>query len=136
MTSIKKSKNLGARIDREEMRGRLASHFMSSAARLVRVYRFPSMTHARVFCQRLKQGTWYEGVGGHGIALIQKATPAPKLVIKPGRRVLDPQNRVVEVVSSGKDFAGEYVDVRLAGSYRATIRYPLSCLSPTEGDDQ
>lgn len=38
------------------------------------------------------------------------------------------QNRVVTVKSYGTDASGEYVEVKLAGSYGATQRLPLSCI--------
>jgi hypothetical protein len=46
--------------------------------------------------------------------------------LKIGREVLDPLNCVVTIVEIGLEF----VTVRLAGSYHATIRYPASCLRP------
>lgn len=49
-----------------------------------------------------------------------------KLVLKTGRKALDPLNRVVEIVY----IMGPLVVVKLAGSYGATIHYPASVLRP------
>lgn len=43
---------------------------------------------------------------------------------------LDPLNRVVTVIGYGEDCTGPYVEVRLAGSYGATVRYAPSMLRP------
>lgn len=61
-------------------------------------------------------------------------------VFKPGRMVLDPLNRVVEIVKTqGQDHEGGplIIHVRLAGSYGATIWYPRSMLRavPEESDE-
>jgi len=45
-------------------------------------------------------------------------------MIKPGRKCLDPLNRMVIVLSVN----GTMVTVKLEGSYGATIIYPKSCL--------
>ncbi len=46
--------------------------------------------------------------------------------LKVGRDVLDPLNRVVTVVR----ITLEYVEVKLAGPYAATVRYSASALRP------
>lgn len=52
----------------------------------------------------------------------------------PGKLTVDPQNRIVTVVRYG-EASGEYVEVRLAGSYGAHVRLPVSCIRPlTEAD--
>lgn len=48
----------------------------------------------------------------------------------PGKLTVDPQNRIVTVRSYGTDTTGEYVEVRLAGSYGAHVRLPVSCIRP------
>jgi len=58
-----------------------------------------------------------------------KALRAAALVVKPGREVLDPNNRRVYVLSVD----GDQVTVRLGGSYGATVRYSRSMLRPVEG---
>lgn len=43
------------------------------------------------------------------------------------------QNRIVKVLHYDTDSTGEFIEVRLAGSYGATVRLPLSCIRrPTE----
>lgn len=54
-----------------------------------------------------------------------------KMVLKPGRKVLDPLNREVTIVS----VEGPLVFVRLAGSYQALVCYPVSVLLPLEDED-
>ena len=56
----------------------------------------------------------------------------------PGKLVVDMTcNRVVEVRRYGSDSTGrEYVEVRLAGSYGARIRLPLSCVRPLNDEDR
>lgn len=57
----------------------------------------------------------------------------------PGKRVMDlTHNRVVTVRRYGSDVSGEYVEVRLGGSYGAHVRLPLSCvrsLTPEEREE-
>ncbi len=49
----------------------------------------------------------------------------------PGKFTVDAAlRRIVRVRSYGRDAAGEYVEVRCAGSYGATYRLPLSCIRP------
>lgn len=48
-------------------------------------------------------------------------------MLKPGREVLDPQNRVVTIV---RVEPGDAVVVRLKGPYGATVRLPASTLRP------
>ena len=50
--------------------------------------------------------------------------------MKPGREMRDPLGRTVTVLRSGADASGPYVEVRLAGPYGATVRYPPTCLEP------
>lgn len=45
-----------------------------------------------------------------------------------GASVVDPLNRTVIVTSYGTDASGEYVEVRLSGSYGAHVRLPVSCI--------
>jgi hypothetical protein len=45
-------------------------------------------------------------------------------LIKVGRFVLDPMNRVCEIIA----VEGDNVTVLLDGPHRTTIRYPRSCL--------
>lgn len=66
----------------------------------------------------------------------QKPKP-PEPVFKPERKVLDPLNRVVEVVrTEGWDHEGKplVIHVRLAGSYGATVWYPRSMLRAVPED--
>jgi hypothetical protein len=51
-----------------------------------------------------------------------------KQVLKPGRKVRDPLNREVTIVS----VEGSLVFVRLAGSNAALICYPASVLMPVD----
>jgi len=53
----------------------------------------------------------------------------------PGKRVLDPQNRVVTVKRYGTDGGSEYVEVQLEGSYGAHVRLPLSCIRRLPPED-
>lgn len=46
------------------------------------------------------------------------------------------QNRIVTVVRYGSDESGNYVEVRLAGSYGATMRLPLSCIRPLTDEER
>ena len=46
------------------------------------------------------------------------------------------QNRIVTVVGYGNDASGNYVEVRLAGSYGATMRLPLSCIRPLTDEER
>jgi len=47
----------------------------------------------------------------------------------PGKMVMELiQNRIVRVMSYGKDVSGEYVEVRMGGSYGARHRLPLTCI--------
>lgn len=51
--------------------------------------------------------------------------------IKPGREMLDPLNRHVTVIGKGIDpTTGAYVEVKVKGSYAATVRYPPTTLRP------
>lgn len=53
--------------------------------------------------------------------------PAPFL-LKVGREVRDPLNRVVTIIAVTAD----HVAVRLGGSYGATVIYPRSAMRPVE----
>ncbi len=49
----------------------------------------------------------------------------------PGKFTFDLSSyRIVKVVGYGSDTSGEYVTVRLAGSYGATVRLALSLIRP------
>jgi hypothetical protein len=54
-----------------------------------------------------------------------------KMVLKPGRKVRDPLNREVTIIS----VEGALVFVRLAGPYGALICYPASVLMPVDEKD-
>lgn len=53
-------------------------------------------------------------------------------MLKPGRAAVDPLGRTVTVLRLGTDASGAWAEVRLAGPYAATVRYPPSCLRPLE----
>ena len=56
-------------------------------------------------------------------------------MLKPGRKAIDPLGREVTILRVGVDASGEYVEVRLAGPYAATVRYARSLLTPvTSGE--
>lgn len=49
----------------------------------------------------------------------------------PGKLTVDAtHNRICTITRYGSDGGGEYVEVRLAGTYRALVRLPLSCIRP------
>lgn len=54
----------------------------------------------------------------------------------PGKRTVDPQGRVVLVKGYGSDAGGEYVEVQLAGSYRARVRLPVSAIRPLTDEER
>jgi hypothetical protein len=55
----------------------------------------------------------------------------------PGKPTVEvTQNRIVTVVRYGSDASGNYVEVRLAGSYGATMRLPLSCIRPLTDEER
>jgi hypothetical protein len=54
-----------------------------------------------------------------------------KMVFKPGRKVRDPLNREVTIVS----VEGSLVFVRLAGSHAGLVCYPASLLMPVGEQD-
>jgi len=53
----------------------------------------------------------------------------------PGKRTVDPQNRIVTVRCYGDDSTGAYVEVQLAGSYGARVRLPVSCIRPLTDEE-
>lgn len=55
----------------------------------------------------------------------------------PGKPTVEmTQNRIVTVVRYGNDGSGNYVEVRFAGSYGATMRLPLSCIRPLTDEER
>jgi len=66
----------------------------------------------------------------------ETATVHDRVILKPGREVLDPHNRRIEVVSVTPDPSGDkardVVTCRLRGPYGATVTYTRSMLRPVE----
>lgn len=54
-------------------------------------------------------------------------------MLKAGRKAKDPLNRIVTILEKLPN--GDF-KVRLAGSYGATIRYPASCLTAVDENEE
>jgi hypothetical protein len=105
---------------------RVSSHcgtFPTASGRCSMQYKRPKTQCAQVRASRVNPGM-------HRIwplyCKVRQAMNTPSVVCKPGRIVLDPQGRRVEIIK----VEGDDVTVKLGGSYGATVKLPRSTLRP------